>query len=182
MSFIRQDLAELTKQLQGIEPSPKHKEFMDRLLKCAEARGLQVAKVGTAFRGKLPDYCIVDDDLQPVRELEAYLDSQPIRRTEPALVQYIEPYDFNPTESTNMLPITSSSRGLLRSLTASLGLVAYTEASSYGKPMQVEQPPQLIASTPSKPRRRNHTNGGTHKQNLRASKRNGKSYKVRKQA
>lgn len=161
MSFIRQDLAELTKQLQGIEPSPKHKEFMDRLFNCAVAEGYQVARVGYT---EPPIYCIVDDDLQP------------------ALVQYIEPYDFNPTESTNMLPLTSSSRGLLRSLTASLGLVAYTEASSYGKPMQVEQPPQLIASTPSKPRRRNHTNGGTHKQNLRASKRNGKSYKVRKQA
>ena len=161
MSFIRRDLAELTKQLQGIEPSPKHKEFMDRLLKCAEAQGKQVARVDYT---EPPTYCIVDDDLQP------------------ALVQYIEPYDFNPTESTNMLPLTSSSRGLLRSLIASFGLSPYTEAAAYGKPMQVEQPPQLIASTPSKPRRRNHTNGGTHKQNLRASKRNGKSYKVRKQA
>jgi len=81
-----------------------------------------------------------------------------------------------------MLPLTSSTRGLLLSLIASFGLSAYTEAAAYGKPMQVEQPPQLIASTPSKPRRRNHTNGRTHKQNLRASKRNGKSYKVRKQA
>lgn len=153
MSFIRQDLAELTKQLQGIEPSPKHKEFMDRLFNCAVAEGYQVARVGYT---EPPTYCIVDDDLQPVTP--------------------------QPTEEHTMLPLTSSSRGLLRSLTASLGLVAYTEASSYGKPMQVEQPPQLIASTPSKPRRRNHTNGGTHKQNLRASKRNGKSYKVRKQA
>lgn len=82
----------------------KHGEFLQAMLEYAEARGLQVAKVGTAFRGKLPDYCIVDDDLQPVRELEAYLDSQPIRRTEPAQVQYIEPYDFNPTESTNHEP------------------------------------------------------------------------------
>lgn len=76
-----------------------------------------------------------------------------------------------------MLPITSSQRGLLRSLIASFGLSAYTEASSYGKPMQIQPKPQLIASTPSKPRRRNHTNGGTHKRNLRASKRNGKQYK-----
>lgn len=153
MSFIRQDLAELTKQLQGIEPSPKHKEFMDRLLKCAEAQGKQVARVDYT---EPPTYCIVDDDLQPVTP--------------------------QPTEEHTMLPITSSQRGLLRSLIASFGLSPYTEAAAYGKPMQVEQPPQLIASTPSKPRRRNHTNGGTHKQNLRASKRNGKSYKVRKQA
>ena len=62
----------------------KHGEFLQAMLKYAEARGLQVARIGTAFRGKLPDYCIVDDDLQPVREREAYLDSQPIRRTEPA--------------------------------------------------------------------------------------------------
>lgn len=66
--------------------------------------------------------------------------------------------------------------GLLAAIMGMLPSMAY----SYGHPMQ--QPPQLIASTPSKPRRRNHTNGGTHKQNLRASKRNGKSYKVRKQA
>lgn len=76
-----------------------------------------------------------------------------------------------------MLPLTSSQRGLLQPLITSFGLSPYTEASSYGQPMQVEQPPQLIASTPSKPRRRNHTNGGTHKQNLRASKRKGKQYK-----
>ena len=77
-----------------------------------------------------------------------------------------------------MLPITSSSRGLLRALIASFGLASYTEASAYGiQPTQVQPGPQLIASTPSKPRRRNHTNGGTHKRNLRASKRNGKQYK-----
>ena len=87
MSFIRQDLAELTKQLQGIEPSPKHKEFMDRLFKCAEAQGYQVARVGYT---EPPIYCAVDDDLQPVTP--------------------------QPTEEHTMLPLTSSSRGLLRSL------------------------------------------------------------------
>lgn len=129
----------------------KHGEFLQAMLEYAEARGLQVVQVGIAFRGKRPDYCIVDDDLQP--------------------------YDLQPTESTTMLPLTSSSRGLLRSLIASFGLSSFTEASSYGHPMQVQPEPQLIANTPSKPRSRNHTNGGTHKQNLRASKRKGKQYK-----
>lgn len=81
-----------------------------------------------------------------------------------------------------MLPITSSQRGLLRSLVASFGLASYTEASSFGNPMQIAPELQLIASTPSNPRRRNPTKGKTHKRNLRASKRNGKQYKVRKQA
>lgn len=80
------------------------------------------------------------------------------------------------TERATMPPLTSSQRGLLRSLITSFGLASYTDAATYGKPMQVEQPPQLIASTPSKPRRRNYTNG-SHKWNLRASKRNGKQYK-----
>jgi hypothetical protein len=41
MTFIRQELAELTKQLQGREPSHKHTDFMNRLLKCAEQQGKQ---------------------------------------------------------------------------------------------------------------------------------------------
>ena len=148
MSFIHRALAELTKQLQSREPSPKHEEFMNRLLKQAQAQGKQVARVGN---NTPHTYCIVDDDLQPVTP--------------------------QPTEETTMLPLTSSSRGLLRSLIASLGLSSYTEASIYGHPMQMQPERQLIASTPSKPRRRNHTNGGTHKRNLRASKRKGKQYK-----
>ena len=77
-----------------------------------------------------------------------------------------------------MLPLTSSTRGLLLSLIASFGLSAYTEAAAYGKPMQVEQPPQLIASTRNSKRKHlSPTNGGTHKRNLRASKRKGKQYK-----
>lgn len=65
--------------------------------------------------------------------------------------------------------------GLLAAIMGMLPSMAYTLHNHSPEP-------QLIASTPSKPRRRNHTNGGTHKQNLRASKRNGKQYKVRKQA
>ena len=61
-------------------------------------------------------------------------------------------------------------------LAAIMGMLP-SMAHSYGYPMQIQHEPQLIASTPSKPRRRNHTNGGTHKQNLRASKRKGKQYK-----
>jgi hypothetical protein len=142
MSFIHRDSAELTKQLQRREPSPKHEKFMDRLLKYAEQEGKQVARVGYI---EPPIYCIVDDDLQP-------------------------------TESTNMQSLKRT--GLLAAIMGMLPSMAH----SYGHPMQVQPEPQLIASTPSKPRRRNHTNGGTHKQNLRASKRNGKQYKVRKQA
>lgn len=154
MSFIRQDLAELTKQLQGREPSPKHTDFMDRLFKYAEAEGYQVARVGYT---EPTTYCIVDDDLQPVTP--------------------------QPTESTNMLPITSSQRGLLRSLIASFGLAAYTEASSYGHPMQVQPEPNFSPSPNTRNlKRKHHVRGGTHKQNLRASKRNGKQYKVRKHA
>lgn len=149
----------------------KRGEFLQAMLEYAEAHGLQVAQIGTAFRGKRPDYCIVDDDLQPVQGLEAYLDSQPIRRTEPALIQ--------PTENTTMKSLRSV--GLLASIMGMLPSIAYTNRDMYGHPMQVQPDPQLIASRPDKPRRRNHTNGGTHKQNLRASKRKGKSYKVRAQ-
>lgn len=154
MSFIRQDLAELTKQLQGIEPSPKHKEFMDRLFNCAVAEGYQVARVGYTEH---PTYCIVDDDLQPVTP--------------------------QPTEETTMLPITSSQRGLLRSLITSFGLASYTEAHSYGHPMQV-QPELNFSPSPNtrNSKRKRHVSGGSHKQNLRAAKRNGKQYKVRKQS
>ena len=76
-----------------------------------------------------------------------------------------------------MLPITSSQRGLLRALITSFRLSPYTEAAAYGNPMQIAPELQLIASTPSNPRRRNPTKGKTHKRNLRASKRNGKQYK-----
>lgn len=132
MSFMRRALAELTKQLHGIEPSPKHKEFMDRLLKCAEAQGKQVARVGYI---EPPSYCIVDDDLQPVTP--------------------------QPTESTNMLPITSSQRGLLRSLITSFGLASYTEAHSYGHPMQV-QPELNFSPSPNtrNSKRKRHVSGG----------------------
>lgn len=139
----------------GAQLMSKHGEFLQAMLEYAEARGLQVVQVGIAFRGKRPDYCIVDDDLQP--------------------------YDLQPTEETKMLPITSSQRGLLRSLIASFGLSAYTEASSYGHPMQIQPEPQLIANTRNS-KRKHPVSGGSHKQNLRASKRNGKQYKVRKQA
>lgn len=149
MIFIRQDLAELTKQLQGREPSPKHMEFMDRLLKCAEAQGKQVAIVGNTAP---TTYCIVDDDLQPVTP--------------------------QPTEEHTMLPLTSSQRGLLRSLIASFGLASFTEASSYGRPMQIQPEPQLIANTSNSKRKHlSPTKNGSYKRNLRASKRKGKQYK-----
>lgn len=61
----------------------KHGEFLQAMLEYAEARGLQVKQVGIAFRGKRPDYCIVDDDLQP--------------------------YDLQPTESTNHEQHTNNS-------------------------------------------------------------------------
>lgn len=82
-----------------------------------------------------------------------------------------------------MQSLSTGQRGLLRTLIATFGAASYTEANGFGLPMQVQPSPQLIASRPDKPRRRNHTNGGTHKQNLRNSKRKGKQYKqVRAQA
>lgn len=154
MSFIHRALAELTKQLQSREPSPKHEEFMNRLLKQAQAQGKQVARVGN---NTPHTYCIVDDDLQPVTP--------------------------QPTEEHTMLPLTSSTRGLLLSLIASFGLSPYTEAAAYGKPMQIQPEPNFSPSPNTRNlKRKHHVRGSTHKQNLRASKRNGKQYKVRRAA
>lgn len=158
MSFIHRALAELTKQLQSREPSPKHEEFMNRLLKQAEAQGKQVARVGNTTPHT---YCIVDDDLQPVTP---------------------QPTEEHTMEHT-MLPITSSQRGLLRSLIASFGLSSYTEASSYGHPMQVQPELNFSPSHNTRNSKRKHlspTKNGSYKRNLRASKRKGKQYKQAK--
>ena len=79
-----------------------------------------------------------------------------------------------------MLPLTSSSRGLLRSLIASFGLASFTEASAYGHPMQVQPELNFSPSPNTRTSKRKHlspTKNGSHKQNLRASKRKGKQYK-----
>jgi len=123
----------------------KHGEFLQAMLEYAEARGLQVAQVGIAFRGKRHDYCIVDDDLQP--------------------------YDLQPTESTNMQTIRNPKGALSQ-------LIAMMAASPSMQPEPAFSPSPVTSTL----KRKHHTNGGTHKQNLRASKRNGKQYKVRKQA
>ena len=124
----------------------KHGEFLQAMLKYAEARGLQVAQVGIAFRGKRPDYCIVDDDLQP--------------------------YDLQPTESTHMKSLKRT--GLLAAI---MGMLP-SRAHSYSHPIQIQPEPQLIASTRNSKRKHlSPTKNGSHKRNLRASKRKGKQYK-----
>ena len=106
----------------------------------AEARGLQVAQVGIAFRGKRHDYCIVDDDLQP--------------------------YDLQPTESTNMQTIRNPKGALSQ-------LIAMMAASPSMQPEPAFSPSPVTSTL----KRKHHAKGGSHKQNLRASKRGGKQCK-----
>lgn len=126
----------------------KHGEFLQAMLEYAEARGLQVKQVGIAFRGKRPDYCIVDDDLQP--------------------------YDLQPTESTNMQSLKRAS------LVAAIMGMLPSMAHSYSHPIQIQPEPNFSPSPSTSSSKRKHlspTKGGSHKQNLRASKRGGKQYK-----
>lgn len=75
----------------------------------------------------------------------------------------------------------------------SLALAVAAALSSYsllavpmGHPTQVQSAhsthPEFVSSRPDKPRRRLDTMGKTHRRNLRASKRGGKTCKQRKQA
>lgn len=67
-------------------------------------------------------------------------------------------------------------------LAAIMGMLP-SMAHSYGHPMQIQPEPIFSPSPNTRNLKRKHRAfGGSHKQNLRASKRNGKQYKVRKQA
>lgn len=67
-------------------------------------------------------------------------------------------------------------------LAAIMGMLP-SMAHSYGYPMQIQHEPIFSPSTNTRNlKRKHHVSGGTHKQNLRASKRKGKQYKVRKHA
>ena len=142
------------------------------LLKCAEAQGKQVARVGYT---EPPTYCTVVDDLQP------------------AQVRYIEPYDsqllenyeivagrLQPTEETTMQSLKRT--GLVAAAMAVLPSMAFTAGSSSSVFGREVEPNFLPSPNIRNVKRKHHVRGGTHKQNLRASKRGGKQYKVRRAA
>lgn len=80
----------------------------------------------------------------------------------------LQPVTPQPTEETTMLE-SNSSKGRLANLLSIAAAMSHMAMPSYS--------PEPVTSTL---RRKHHTKGGTHKQNLRASKRNGKQCKVRK--